>query len=63
MIEEEGGALTGRGDRLAQSARRRRAHRRRRRGPMAPMLLVGVGINAETFALPATSGPYGGHRS
>jgi len=58
-IEEEGGALTGRGigapDRRGAVARIGAAVE----GRIAPLLLVGVGVDGETFALPATGGPYG----
>jgi hypothetical protein len=58
MIEEEGGALTGRAigspDRRGAVGRIGAAVE----GRVAPMFLLGVGIDAETFALPATNGPY-----
>ena len=59
MIEEEGGALTGRSigtpDRRGAVARIGAAVE----GRIAPMLLVGFGIDGETFVLPETGGPYG----
>jgi hypothetical protein len=59
VIEEDGGALTGRGvgapDRRGAVARIGAAVE----GHIAPLLLVGVGVDGETFALPATGGPYG----
>jgi hypothetical protein len=59
MIEEEGGALTGR---TAAAPDRRGAVGRigaAVEGRVAPLLLVGVGIDGERFVLPATGGPYG----
>jgi hypothetical protein len=59
VIEEEGGALTGRAvgspDRRGAVARIGAAVE----GRVAPLLLVGVGVDGETFALPATGGPFG----
>jgi hypothetical protein len=59
MIEEEGGALTGRGvgtpDRRGAVGRIGAAVE----GRVAPMFLVGVGIDGERFVLPETGGPYG----
>ena len=59
VIEEEGGALTGRAigaaDRRGAVARIGAAVE----GRIAPLLFAGFGIDGETFALPATGGPYG----
>ena len=59
VIQEEGGALTGRA--LGVADRRGAVGRigGAIEGHIAPLLLVGFGIDAETFALPASGGPYG----
>ena len=59
VIGEEGGALTGRGvgtpDRRGAVGRIGAAVE----GRIAPLVLVGVGIDGERFVLPETGGPYG----
>jgi hypothetical protein len=59
VIEEEGGALTGRApampDRRGGVARIGAALE----GRVAPLLLLGAGIDGETFVFPAATGPYG----
>ena len=59
LIDEQGGALT---ERLVGMPDRRGAVGRvgaALEGRVAPLLLVGVGVDAETFALPAMSGSFG----
>jgi len=59
VIDEEGGALTGRLDGMPD---RRGAVGRvgaAVEGRLARLLLLGVGVDGETFALPAMSGPFG----
>ena len=59
IIGEEGGALTGRAlgapDRRGAVGRIGAAVEAR----VAPLLLMGVGVDGERFVLPATGGPYG----
>jgi hypothetical protein len=59
VIEEQGGALTGQ---LAGMPERSGGVGRigaAVEGRVAPLLLVGVGVDGETFGLPAMTGPYG----
>jgi len=58
-IEEQGGALTGR---VPGTPERRGAVGRigaALEGKVAPLLFVGLGIDAEEYALPSATGPFG----
>ena len=58
-IEEQGGALTGR---VSETPDRRGAVGRigaAIEGRVAPLLLIGVGVDGEEYLLPDASGPYG----
>jgi hypothetical protein len=63
VIEEQGGALTGR---LAGMPERTGGVGRigaAFEGRVAPLFLVGLGVDGETFSLPAATGPFGSSSS
>jgi hypothetical protein len=59
VIEEQGGALSGRiagmPERSGSVGRLGAAFE----GRVSPMFLVGIGVDGETFSLPAAAGPFG----